>query len=271
MASFDEVVPPGKAGTIRVRLHTSNYTGTIGKTVTVTHDDPTQGALTLSFSANIVGSVNVLPHASLQLGTRLKGFGTPARLIVRKDPTERGTLAVDGLVASASWLKVTSRRVTGDERPGEGVPAALPGDFVVSAQVDAPPVGSHAESITFRTGLPREPQVKIPVLVMVQPAVVLQPNDLRLNPKPGASAEATGQVLASIREDLDPKSLVVSSDASAFSVRVDPPGERAFRLIVDWEEKGENSPTETKIHVRAGGETVELPVRVMRARTQGTP
>jgi SAM-dependent methyltransferase len=113
--------------------------------------------------------------------------------------------------------------------------------------------------------------VRIPVMVMVQPPVYFQPNDLILGPRADASTGATGQVLASVREDLDPKTVVVSSDAAAFSVRVDPPGERAFRLVVDWVEKGKDSPTETKIHVRAGGETVDLPVRVLRNKTEKTP
>lgn len=271
MASFDEVVPPGKAGTIRVSIHTANYKGTIGKTVTVTHNDASQGAVTLGVKANIVGSVDVLPYASLQLGAKLKGFASPAKLIVRKDSTENGTLAVDGVTTSAPWLKVSARRVKSDEPSGDGIPAALPGDFVFSAQVEAPPVGSHAESFTFKTGLPREPKVTVPVMVMVQAAVYLQPNDLILSPRPDASAGATGQVLASVREDLDPKTVVVTSDAPAFSAHVEPPGERAFRLVVDWEEKGKDSPTETKIHVRAGGETVDLPVRVLRPKTEKTP
>ena len=65
MASFDEVVPPGKAGSIKASVHTGNYKGSIGKSITVTHDDPTQGPITVNLLAKIVGSVEVLPYPAL--------------------------------------------------------------------------------------------------------------------------------------------------------------------------------------------------------------
>ena len=127
MASFDEVVPPGQAGTIRASIHTSNYKGPIGKTITVTHDDASQGPITLAVKANVIGSVNVYPYASLTLSQRLKGWTKPGLLLVRKDETENGSLAVEGLTASVPWLKVTSRKVTTDEPAVEGLPAGLAG------------------------------------------------------------------------------------------------------------------------------------------------
>jgi hypothetical protein len=271
VASFDEVVPPGKAGSIKASIHTGNYKGAIGKSITVTHDDATQGPITVSVLAKIVGSVDVLPFPALQLGRHRRGFETPAKLILRKDASEQGTLAIDGLVASASWLKVGSRKVESEEPAVEGLPAAMPGDVVLSIQAEAAPVGTSVETISFKTGLTREPKVTIPVTVNVQPLITLQPNDLILNPTPGAAEGASGQVLASLRDDLDPKTVTVASEAPAFVVRLEPPGERAFRVIVDWAGKGKNPPTETTIHIRVGAETVNLPVRVDLSRTTKVP
>jgi hypothetical protein len=69
-----------------------------------------------------------------------------------------------------------------------------------------------------------------------------------------------------VRDDLDPKKVAVKSDAPAFAVRTDPPGERAFRIIVDWSGKGENPPTETVIHISVGADKIDLPVRVNKSR-----
>ena len=268
MASFDEVVPPGKAGSIRASVHTANYNGPIGKSITVTHDDPTQGPIPLGVNAKIVGSVQVYPYPALQLAPHRKGFEGSAKLIVRQDPTEKGTLAFDGLAASVKWLKATSRRVTAAEPAVAGLPAASPGDIVVSVQADGAPTGTHHERLTFRTGLTREPQVTIPVTVNIQPAVTTQPNALILTPPPESPQGVTGSVLVSVRDDLDPKTVAVTSDASAFTVRVDPPGERAFRLFVDWTGAGRNAPPETTIHIKVGKESVDLPVRVNVARAE---
>ena len=271
MASFDEVVPPGQAGTIKASIHTANYKGSIGKAITVTHDDKSQGPISISVLAKIVGSVDVFPFPALQLSRQRRGFEIPAKLLVRKDPSEQGTLALDGLAASVPWLTVTARKVETNEAAVEGLPAALPGDIVLSVQAGAAPVGSNVENISFKTGLPREPKVTIPVTVVVRPVATLQPSDLILSPNPDAPGQARGEVLASLREDVDPKTVSVSSDAKAFAVRTDPPGEQAFRLIIDWSGKGKNAPVATTIHVKVGTETINLPVRVNLAGVAKAP
>jgi hypothetical protein len=269
VASFDEVIPPGKAGTIKASVHTANYKGSIGKSVTVTHDDASQGPITLSVLAKIVGSVEVLPYPALQIARHRRGFEEPALLLVRKDATEEGKFALTGLAASSPWLKISARKVTGDEPAVEGIPPALAGDVVISVQAVDPPVGTHAETLTFKTGLKREPQVTIPVTVMVQPAVSLNNNDLILTPTAAAPDGASGQVLASLRDDVDPKSVAVTSDAPGFKVHVEPPGEPSFRVIVDWERKGKDAPTETVIHIKAGQETTDLRVRINMSAVAG--
>ena len=273
MASFDEVVPPGKAGNIKASIHTANYKGPIGKSITVISDDPTQGSIAISVLAKIVGSVEILPYPALQLGRTRKGFDTPAMLLVRKDPTEQGTLEVEELKASAPWLNASARKVRAEEPAVEGIPAAVPGDVMLSVQAAAAPAGTSVVNVTFKTGLTREPQVTIPVTVTVQPVVTVQPSDLILNPVPNEPEGASGEVLVSVREDIDPKSVKVVSDAPAFAVRVDPPGERAFRLFVDWsgKGKGKSAPTSTFVHIRVGAESVDVPVRVNLARVEQAP
>ncbi len=266
MASFDEVVPPGKAGSIRASVHTANYKGAIGKSITVTHDDKSQGPIPLSVVAKIVGSVDVLPYPAMQLARHRRGFEEPALLLVRQDPTEKGTLAVDKVTTTAKWLKATTRKVEKVEPALVGLPESHPGDVIISIQASGAPVGTHIESVIFKTGLMREPEVTIPVTVTVDPAVTLQPGDLILNPAADGADGATGQVLVAVRDDLDPKEVKLATEGAGFSVRADPPGERAFRLIVDWSGKGSHAATQTVVHVKVGTETVDLPVRVNLAR-----
>jgi hypothetical protein len=271
VASFDEVVPPGKAGTIRASIHTANLKGSIGKSITVTHDDKTQGAIVLGLTANVVGSVDVFPFPAMQLARHRRGFETPAKLLVRKDSTEGGALAISGVVASQSWLKASARKVASAEPPADGLPAAQAGDFVLSVQADGAPVGSHTENVTFKTGLAREPKFTIPVTVVVPPAVNLQPSELVLAPSADSPEGATGQVLASIREDIDPKTVTLHSDVPAFVVRAEPPGERAFRIIVTCAGKGPKAADSTTVHIKAGTETVDLPVRIDRGGAPKAP
>jgi hypothetical protein len=240
--------------------------------VTVTHDDPSQGPIQLNVQANIVGSVEILPFPSLQLARRRRGFDKPALLIVRKDSTEQGTLNFEGLTSSVPWIKVSARTVTAQEPAVEGLPAALPGDVVLSVQAQADaPIGNHTENLTFMTGLAREPKVTVPVTVYVQGPVTLQPTELILTPAADATNSASGQVLAALREDVDVKSVTASADSNAFSVRIDPSGAQAFRLLVDWTGKGKHPAMDTKIHVRVGKETIDLPVRVNPPKAAQVP
>lgn len=271
MASFDEVVPPGKAGTIKASLHTANYKGSIGKAITVTHDDPTQGPITLSLLVKIIGSVEILPYPAIQIGRTRRGFDKPATLLIRKDATETGTLAISGIKPSVDWLKVTTRKVEAEEPATDGLPPALPGDIVLGVQAEGAPMGSSVATVTFKTGMTREPHVSIPVTVSVQPIVTVQPNDLILNPNPAGNGTASGEVLVAVREDLDPKKVTVVSDVPAFAVRMDPPGERAFRLFVDWTGSAKSAPTSGFIHFRVGKDNVDLPVRVNLARAAQVP
>ncbi len=263
MASFDEVVPPGQAGKIRASIHTQNYRGNVSKSITVEHNDASQGAIMLSVNLNIVGSVNVLPYPALALAPKMKGFATPALLLVRRDDSETGTLEVSDVAASVPWLEIGVRKVTAPEPAAEGLPEAKPGDFVLTVQVDGmPPVGIHAESFNFKTGLSREPNVSIPVHVTLRAPVFLQPAEVILNPNPDDPNRASGQATVAVREDLDPKALTVTSADPAFTFRMDAPGARTFHITVDWAAKGKKTPTESELRFGAGGESVLLPVRV---------
>src|SRR5262249_32980180 len=70
--------------------------------------------------------------------------------------------------------------------------------------------------------------------------------------------------------DLDPKTVSVTSDDKAFVPRIENPGERAFRLVVDWTKHGKKPVLETKLHVTAGREAAPGPGKV-RTPAAGLP
>lgn len=266
MASFDEVLLPGKAGTIRTSMHTDNLRGAVAKGITVTHDDPSQGPIALSVHANVVGSVEILPMPMLSLAPRVKGPAEPAKLIVRKEVSETGKLDVTNLAGSAPWMKVGKRVVTEAEPAVGGLPAAAPGDTIVSVDASAAPVGNHMETLTFSTGLTREKSISIPVRVIVRGPLIVQPRDLILSPDPADPSHATGRLLAAVREDLDPKGVVVATDSPAFTVRMEPAGDRRYTVFVDWKRVAGTEPTEGTISLSLGDEVTKVPVRVNLAR-----
>jgi len=77
----------------------------------------------------VMGSVLVLPDEDLAIDN-LKNGRRVARRILRREPTERGSLEVDGLRASAPWLAVTARPLAADTPKQEGLPFAADGDWL---------------------------------------------------------------------------------------------------------------------------------------------
>jgi hypothetical protein len=191
VASFDEVIPPGKAGTIKASIHTANLKGAIGKSITVTHDDTTQEAIVLSVTAKVVGSVDVFPFAALQLARHRRGFENPAKLLVRKDATEQGT----SRSTASQRASRGSRRARARSRP--------PSPWTVFRQ----PSRGTTSVRAGRNRSCRKPygkrhlqdrscaraQLTIPVTIVDQPAVTLQPALLALTPTADAPTARRGK------------------------------------------------------------------------------
>ncbi|HEX4825285.1 MAG TPA: DUF1573 domain-containing protein [Candidatus Polarisedimenticolaceae bacterium] len=262
VATFDAEVAPGATGKLKAEVHTVDYKGPIGKEITVHHDDAAQGPIMLTVRANVVGSLEIYPTPSLTIGPRMNGYGKPAYVLLRKDDTESGVFALTALSASVPWLAVSARKVTQAEPPADWLPAAHPGDYIVSIQTKKPPLGFSQQKVTFKTGLAREPVYTIPITVHVRAPADLNPESLVLQPVPDAPGTATGAIVGSVRDDLDPAAVRVRSDDPAFVPKIEHPGERAFRLLVDWKASGHAGPAKTTVHIDVGDETVDVPVSV---------
>jgi hypothetical protein len=78
---------------------------------------------------------------------------------------------------SAPWIVVKPRKVKEAEPAAEGLPPAVAGDWILDVSVgeDAPKVQA-AQTLKFKTGLPREPEVLIPVSVVLQSPMRVTPS-----------------------------------------------------------------------------------------------
>jgi hypothetical protein len=259
VASFDEAVPPGQVGKINATLRTAGYRGQVIKTIAVTTNDPAHASAMLSLKARIIGSVELLPNPSLSV-TSAGPESRPGRVIVRKDATETGTLAVSNLAVSLPWLQVTSRRVEGTEPQIEGLPETRPGDTVVEvvAKAETPPPGSFSGSVTFKTGLSREPEVMIPVYGFVRAPIVVSPTELTL--RPGVE----GMMIAVVRGDVDIEQLTASAEPATIKLSREWTNARTLKIRLTLDEAAGPATTTGKITIRSGAASATVPVRVER-------
>lgn len=247
------MIPPGKAGTIRGTMKSGAHRGALSKPLTVTTNDPALPSVNLTIQAQVQGSVIVLPTAALSFGTFSE---RPGRLLIRKDPTENGTLAVTSASASLDWVAVAVRKVADGEKMIEGVPEAQPGDWLVEVKPKTmPEPGSYNGELSFDTGLPREPRVTVPLLASVRKALTASPAEVLLR---GATESI---VLVAARPDVDLEALKATPSAPDLEAVLERSAQRTFRLHVRWKGDPSAPPSAASVRLASGSASVEIPVR----------
>jgi len=263
VASFDEAIPPGQAGTIKASVHTANLSGTIGKTIQVVTNDPTQANIALNILGNVAASVQLLPSSRMLVYGRGMQRPYTARLLVRRDASETADLVVSDVRSNVPWMTATARKLTAPEQV-QGLPPGQPNDWVVEVQATPPPntPENSTQQITFKTGLKLEPEIVVPVAVTIPRFVVVQPAEVLLRPVEGGPSEGT--VLVVVRQDLDPAGAKIEASPSVFKVETAQAGPTARHLRVTVKANpGDVKPDSTgMLTVRIGEETQSVPIRI---------
>jgi hypothetical protein len=263
VASFDEAIPPGQAGTIKASIHTANLSGAIGKTIQVMTNDPTQANIALNIMGNVAASVQLLPSSRMVVYGRGQQRPFTAKLLVRRDPSETAELVVSDVKPSVPWMTATARKVSAPETI-QGAPQTQPNDWVVEVQVTPPPntPENSAQQLTFKTGLKLEPVIVVPVTIMVPQFVSVQPGEVLLRPVDGAPSEGT--VLVVVRQDLDPASAKFEAQPGVFKVETAQAGPtpRHLRVTVKANPSDVRSDSAGMLTVRLGEEARSIPIRI---------
>lgn len=262
MASFDEVIPPGEAGKVNAAIHTDNLSGAVSKVVTVTTDDPGRPTFALTLRATIVASVDFYPSRSMFVAAR-NPDNPGGKVLARKSANEKGSLEVTGLTASVPWLKVSARKLEAAAPAGAGLPPSIPSDWLIEARIEGePPPGRNAVQVKFKTGLAREPEIEIPVVVIVPaPLSFSSPVlDLRTDAEPPQSARGTVYVL--LGSGLDPKGLSVESLSPAFRAKAEQVDPRRVRVDVTWSPVAGDTSRESAIVAKLGELSASIAVKL---------
>lgn len=227
----------------------------------MTSNDPERPSIHLTMRVEVVGSVELLP-APVVTVTNFRAAPSRARLLVRKDPSESGELRVAGLRTSAPWLVAKGRRIEREEPPIEGIPQPRAGDWIVEVTVESdPPEGSHAQTLSFETGLGREPAVQVPVQVLWRPAIRLSASSLTIEAAPPAVGPGPS-LLATFRPDVDLSTVRVESDLEGLEARLEPANAVAYHVRLAW--KGGAPPSRpAKVTVAAGANSASAVVQIV--------
>jgi len=262
VASFDEVIPPGQAGKVNAAIRTDALSGAVSKVVTVTTDDPGRPTFTLTLRATIVASVDFFPSRSMFISAGMPD-GPGGKVLARKTVNEKGSLDVTGLTASEPWLKVSARKLEAAAPAGPGLPPSMPSDWLIEAKVEGePPPGQNAVKVKFKTGLAREPEIELPVIVRVPPPLSFSAPvlDMPADAEPPQSAHGTIYLL--LGPGLDPKGLSVESLSPVFRAKTEQVDPRRVKVDVTWSPVAGDMSREGPIVAKLGELSASIAVRV---------
>lgn len=253
VVEYDKKIAPGQSGSLVATLDTTTLEGPVGKGIVLYTNDPRQPKLLLVVQARVVTSVTVLPDERMIV--RNDASGGSARRLIRRDPTEGGFFEITGLKTSVPWLAASVRELRGIEPNTTELPRGRPGDWLLEVRIVGPrPYEQSRQEVEFHTGLERQPTVRVPVFVAIEPPVSLSENPLALRTH---GTVASGMVIATVREGLDPAKLRVEAEPAGLSVDLESGGERFWKTHVRWP----GGPLAGgRLVFRVGGESVELPV-----------
>ncbi|MDX1388201.1 MAG: hypothetical protein R3344_03375 [Acidobacteriota bacterium] len=260
MASYDKAIPPGQVGKFRIKLDTGDLRGKVNRGVTLTTNDRTNRLVYLQVTADVLASVELLPPAVMLGGRRNIEVG---KVVVRKEPSEVGELKPSDIRTSKPWLVATARQVTEREEIGGKVATAEPGDWVIETRVEgSAPWGPSQESLTFKTALGREPEVTIPVKVLIPSPIQVNPSPLRLlRSEDGRSAE--GILLAVLKQGLEKETLEIEVGPAPFVVEVEQTGSRHYKAFVRWSGADSGAPINGTAKLTISEGTREVPLEVV--------
>jgi hypothetical protein len=233
VASFDEVIPPGQVGYVKVKLDTQKITGKTNKQIAIFSNDPKSLETSVLLRAEVVGSALLIPFDRLKLTNVGQRQDRRRRLLIRKDPTETGELRVTDLKASVDWVAPSLLKIETEMSTFPGFPPGKPGDYLLEIDfVNQPPHGVSTAEVTFKTGLPRFPEMTVPVNVEYSAPVIMNRKEIVL--PPGTTDVYRDSVLLTIRRGLDPSTLTVHSEIEPLQIALEQVGERHFKLFLTW-------------------------------------
>ena len=228
----------------------------------MTTNDPKNASLTLSVKANIVGSVEILPRQYLGFPSYpLWDFS--AKVLIRKVKSETGDLTITGLKSGAPWLVAKERKVASAEPEKDGLPALVPGDWVIDISVaDDAPTGQSAQQVRFKTGLLREPEITIPVAIALQQAMQATPSTSVLTVAADAG-EATGTFGLVVRPGFRKETVKAVASSEAFSVKLERESDYRYKATVLWKRIGTEQVKDGTATLTVGSEKLTVPIRVI--------
>ena len=175
VATFDETIPPGGEGKVRVVLDTETFRGAVTRDVTVITSDPANPSIALTVRAEVHPAVDADPGYFRFLHVQGAEAPTIVQTVWSADFPE---LEVHEARSPMPALQVSFRPATAAERSEDpSSPGARAGrQWVIRATLDSEaPSGPIEGDVVVRTNHPERPELRLPLGGYVRPTLMATP------------------------------------------------------------------------------------------------
>ncbi|MGH9379037.1 MAG: DUF1573 domain-containing protein [Thermoanaerobaculia bacterium] len=253
-------IEPGAAGAVEVVLETFALEGPLAKSVKVYTNDAANPVLLLTLKADVRRLVEARPDYLRFRHT----LGEPAPTVaVTVWAPDRPRLAVEGVTSPYPYLRALAREAGADARLPDVAGRQWRLELTLAADA---PLGGAAGEVVVRTDHPREPELRLPVSIHVQPVVEVIPTVLELGELP--AGERRTWALEVRNHAADAVAVTgVQSDTPAVSATIAPvAGQdgRLWDLTVEVDTTGVTGEIAGALTLQTGSAaqpTVTVPVR----------
>jgi hypothetical protein len=176
-ADWSREVAPGATGKIPIQFNSANFGGTVFKTVTVSCNDPAQPNVTLQFKANIWKALEISP--AFAVVNAIADSSMPAGTAVRIVSNLEEPLLIKAVESNSKLFLADVVTNT----PGK--------EYSLNIKLNPPLAAGNVQGqITLRTSATNHAAINIPVLAVVQPAIVISPAQITLPADPSPQPQS---------------------------------------------------------------------------------
>lgn len=169
VAEYDKTIAPGKTGTIRAVLDTTNLYGANSKTLTVFSNDPANAALVLTIKSDIKPYLAAVPGYARFSSVQGEAEGTVTQTLWAEDGNDFKIIKVE---APYPFTRASFREAKAEEQDENGQGRQWRVDLTLASNA---PVGPLTKFMKITTDHPKQKSVNIPVSGFVRPVLAVSP------------------------------------------------------------------------------------------------
>ena len=212
VAAFDKVIKPGQTGKVSANVDTTNFTGPIGKGVTIETNDPSTPSAQVTINAVVKPYVEAYPAGFVRFNM-LQGDAETQTVTIYSE--ESDPFEVVRVESPQEWIKVDVKKAEeGQIVPNVGRSGANQYRVNITAGGPGAKIGPLTEKVKIVTNSKHQPEYLVSVSGVIRPAYRVEPSGVNFGEVTATDSAATRSVVVRTNNMKTPESFAVTKAES---------------------------------------------------------